>query len=684
MKKLVSPLLRLILIGSLSGLSAPNCKAQTPVIDSLKRLARSSEFSSLPDTAKIRNWNSLGWKLRRYNADTSMAIVSQSIELAKRKNLTYELAESYSHMGSFHTNKEDFVTAQSYLQTSLNLYNELVINPEGRKSEDILSGKANATGNLAIVHYYSGNLQLTLEYFYDIMTIYEQVGNTDGLASVSMNMSTTYYMLADAAKSKTDKLTYLYKSKELLEKASEINKELNDSDNDMMIWGKMAATEAEFFRLEKDPGLKAAHKQKAMTYYNQVLDLSRTLGDLEREAMMLTNRAHLHYSDNELDKALPDYLIALEIFRQLNSADGMAGSLSGLGSVYSDLKKYPQAESALLEGLQISKESGMLRWQRDFTGMLSELYRTMGKHQQALDNLYLYNALRDSMFNSETKTETAKRELRYELEKKAFGDSLRFASEAEIRDLTISEQAANLRSQRIGLFGVGFVLILIGLLAYSIYRGKKRSDELLLNILPAETAEELKAKGSAEAKLIEHVTVLFTDFKGFTELASHLPASELVALIHECFSAFDKICEKYNIEKIKTIGDAYMAAGGLPSPNTTHARDVVRAAIEMRDFITNRFSNAPTHHSNTLEIRIGIHTGPVVAGIVGIKKFQYDIWGDTVNTASRMESSGEPGKVNVSESTYSLLKDEFSFEERGEIEAKGKGKMKMYFVEKQQ
>jgi class 3 adenylate cyclase len=210
----------------------------------------------------------------------------------------------------------------------------------------------------------------------------------------------------------------------------------------------------------------------------------------------------------------------------------------------------------------------------------------------------------------------------------------------------------------------------------------QKSDKLLLNILPRETAEELKSKGTTTPKKFEKVTVMFTDFKGFTQLSETLTPEELVSEIDTCFSAFDHIIDKYRLEKIKTIGDSYMCVGGLPVPNSTHAVDTVNAALEIIDFMENHNKDSIKLGKPVFDIRIGLHTGPVIAGVVGSKKFIYDIWGDTVNTASRMESSGEIKRLNVSETTYESIKNKFNCTFRGDIEAKNKGLIKMYFVEK--
>jgi len=206
---------------------------------------------------------------------------------------------------------------------------------------------------------------------------------------------------------------------------------------------------------------------------------------------------------------------------------------------------------------------------------------------------------------------------------------------------------------------------------------KKKSDELLLNILPAEVAEELKEKGYTKAQHFDHVTVLFTDFVNFTHIAEQLSADDLVSELDECFRAFDEIIERNGMEKIKTIGDAYLAVSGMPVYNERHAYNAVKAALEITAFTESR-----SRKENAFEIRIGINSGPLVAGIVGVKKFAYDIWGDTVNMASRMESNSEAGKVNISSSTYELVKHEFTCTHRGQINAKNKGDVDMYFVDK--
>lgn len=209
---------------------------------------------------------------------------------------------------------------------------------------------------------------------------------------------------------------------------------------------------------------------------------------------------------------------------------------------------------------------------------------------------------------------------------------------------------------------------------------KIKSDNLLLNLLPFEIAEELKMKGSAKATFFDSVTVMFTDFHNFTQISQQMNPEELLEIINFYFSTFDSIISKYDLEKIKTIGDSYMCAGGLPKVNTTHPLDSMSAAIEIMNFVLTYNAERTALNLPYFDLRIGMHTGPVIAGIVGKKKFTYDIWGDTVNVASRMESCSEEGKINISGSLYEMVKNHFKFTYRGKIEAKHKGMIDMYFV----
>ncbi|MCU0446406.1 MAG: hypothetical protein MUE85_15980 [Microscillaceae bacterium] len=210
---------------------------------------------------------------------------------------------------------------------------------------------------------------------------------------------------------------------------------------------------------------------------------------------------------------------------------------------------------------------------------------------------------------------------------------------------------------------------------------RDKSDNLLLNIMPAEIAQELKQTGKAAPRYYEMATVMFTDFKGFTKIAEKLTPEQIVQELNRCFQAFDEIIEKYDLEKIKTMGDGYLCAGGIPIANKTNPIDAVKAGLAMLDFMNELKKQKEQNNEALWEVRVGIHTGPLIAGVIGKNKFAYDIWGDTVNVASRLEASGEAGKVNISGDTYELVKSYFKCQYRGKIFAKNKGEIDMYFVE---
>jgi class 3 adenylate cyclase/tetratricopeptide (TPR) repeat protein len=339
--------------------------------------------------------------------------------------------------------------------------------------------------------------------------------------------------------------------------------------------------------------------------------------------------------------------------------------------------------------------SGAILYLKEARNSLYLAYEKTGNTTKAFSHLSSLNDLKDSIYNSNTLHRIAEMKNKYEFEQemkiqKIEQEKKEAIAMAETRRI---ETITFLVSIALGITAILLVALyrnfrlkqktnkLLNAQNEIILKAQKRSDELLLNILPLQTATELKEKGSADPKSFESVTVLFSDFKNFTNISEQMSADELVKEINFYYSAFDRIIEKYNIEKIKTIGDSYMCAGGLPVESSSHPEDTILAALSIIDFVFNEKLKREELKQPFFEIRIGLHTGPVVAGIVGTKKFAYDIWGDTVNIASRMETAGDVGKVNISGSTFDLVKDKFLCTYRGKIMAKNKGEIDMYYVD---
>ncbi|MFD2203342.1 adenylate/guanylate cyclase domain-containing protein [Shivajiella indica] len=456
----------------------------------------------------------------------------------------------------------------------------------------------------------------------------------------------------------------------------------------------------------------------AESYYSKSIGILRLTTDTLTLASALLNAGDEAFLTKNYDKALDYFEESGLLFKKVNYPIGIAYNLGNVGMVYAEQGLDSLAEEYINEAMVLLEESedfypitvyltymsDIYLRRKDFSAALnyaqrsldlakqyrlkeqiseanltlSKLFEISGNHDISLKHYKDHISYRDSIINLENIQQIA--DLRTDFE----------VSQKQI-EVDLLEQKR--KNQLILTFTIAIALFFIGILALLWYRRylfikktnriieeeRDRSDRLLLNILPEDTATELKLSGKVKTKKHDIVTVLFTDFKGFTSYSENLSPERLVETVDFYFSKFDEIIEKHGLEKIKTIGDAYMCASGLYGNKEDHAHKMILAAKEIVAFVEETKNDIAVNEL-TFDIRIGINSGPVVAGVVGSKKFAYDIWGDTVNVASRMESMSEPGKINISERTYELIKDDWSCEYRGEIDVKNRGKLKMYFL----
>lgn len=552
------------------------------------------------------------------------------------------IAEATMALGQDHIELGDFPKATALIESTLGAWEQQKDYKKLGRAYELISYIAGAQGNVVKT---VENRLLSLKY-YDLAG--EDMGVAIGYASLADN----YDQMEDYARA----LQYAKLSAEKLEKLDTINTAFAYA-NIGSIYLKMNDTAS------------------ALKYMQRSLQLGKTIRDPGVVGGAYTYLGKYYLMQANYTKALQHYLAAADALH--NSAFNLVNQAEvylQISQCYIRLQQLAPARQYLDSVWALTAVVDSRYVNHGLYAVQHQMDSIDGDWKNAYDHYKLYVQYNDSLENISDAKRVIASQMQYEFDKK---EAIARA-EQEKKDL---RQRLIRNAILAGLIGALVFLIIVARQRNRINTERKTSESLLLNILPEDVAAELKTSGSAKARHFDEVTVMFTDFKNFTQASEQLSPEELVAEIHFCYSAFDRIITKHGLEKIKTIGDSYMCAGGLSADAAQSATHAVQAALEMSAFMTAEAEARRQSGKLFFELRIGLHTGPVVAGIVGIKKFAYDIWGDTVNIASRMESSGEPGRVNISGDTYERVKDQFHCIPRGKILAKNKGEIDMYFVE---
>jgi adenylate cyclase len=570
---------------------------------------------------------------------------------------------------------------------------------------DFKKGSAYALKNVGLGYYYQGKYVETLDYWEQSLKMFEELKDDIGIANLLNNIAAIYVNQGDDTRG----LEYALRSLKLSEKAGD----------KLRILSALNTIGSIYFN-KKD----TSDKVKALSYLISALPLCEAIGNKDALGIISENIGEIYVETNQPEKALP-YLE--RSIQALGDAANSSVAYNSIGKIYLKKKDYNQALSYHNKALSIAEKANSPRHieqtlrdianlyakQNDFATALnyydrsriiaeelkavSDLqdiysgmatsYASTNDHKNAFKYQKLLGNINDTIYTTERDKKLGSLQFEFDLQKK----------QSEINLLTKDKDLQIVQTKRQkfakNAFLIGLVLtFIIAALIYRSYRDKVKThmlvdrqkneiEHLLLNVLPKEVAKELQLTGRATPRHYKSVAVMFTDFRGFTLLTDHMSPDELVAELDACFNVFDEIIAKHNLEKIKTIGDSYMCAGGIPKEDEMYVLKIVKAGLEIQQYIANNNERRLEKGLEPWYLRIGIHVGPVVAGVVGKMKYAYDIWGSTVNIASRMESNGEPGKVNISSATYELVKDYYECSHRGKISAKNVGEIDMYFIE---
>ena len=564
-------------------------------------------------------------------------------------------------------------------------------------------GDATALKNIGIVHYFKGRYVEALEAYNQSLTIFRSLSDNVGIANLLSNIGVVYYDRGDDTKA----LEFYLQALHHAELASDQNRRLAVLNN---IGGIYFMKEETF--------------DKALQYYDQALSLATERKDSQNIGSIAVNMGSIHFNKKNDEKALAYFNMALKAY---GKSEASLNALNAIGKMYRREGKFELAIRSHEKALAIAENNGnkiaLVQTNMDLGNVykdmanydvalsyfqkaevpgkeldagheLMELYKEMAATYASTNdfrNAFKYQTLFTektvAQYNADNALKQTRMQFSFDLGQKQTEINL-LTKEQDIKNLELQRQSTIRNALLIGL---GLILV-IAVLLFRSYRQKERSnrlldkqkaqiENLLLNILPADVAYELQHTGICTPKNYESVSVLFSDFKSFTTIADKMSPQELVAELNLAFMAFDEIIERHNLEKLKTIGDAYMCAGGIPTPHEGHLFNMVKAAVDIQEWVYQNNQRRKDEGKEPWEIRIGIHVGPLVAGVVGKKKYAYDIWGSTVNIASRMESNGVPGHINVSAAVYEQIRDQYACVYRGKIYAKNVGEIDMYLID---
>jgi len=585
--------------------------------------------------------------------DSAISYAIKAKELADSVNYAEGVAYALKNIGIAYFYQGKDVEALDNWKQSLEIFKAI-------KDE---VGTSNILNNIGAIYFNQKDLTNALEYYLQSLKLAEKTNDKLRILSALNNIGGVYF----EKPATHDKALYYFL------KSLPLSEELKDSES----FGTTASNLGEIYYVRKNDSL-------ALFYFNKS---AKAFNDSENSPFAYNNLGKVYDRQRRYDLALFYHKKALDIARKLNGTLDITQSLMGMAKTNISKKNWSEALMYLKEAEKIAMKHQYSGELKNVYESFANVYNQISDYKNAYVYQYKYAAIKDTLYNIETDRKLGTLQFDFDIQKKQ--------SEVDLLTKDNQLQEENLKRQKFAknaiLVGL-FLILIIALILYRNYRRKVKTNQLLdkqkaeiegllLNILPAEVAKELQETGEAVPRHYDEVSVLFSDFKGFTHHAEKLSPQELVKELNDCFIAFDEIIVKHNLEKIKTIGDAYMCAGGIPLERTGHVSSMVKASLEIQEWIKFNNDNRKEKGLPPWDLRIGIHVGPVVAGVVGKKKYAYDIWGSTVNIASRLESSGEPGRVNISSAIYELIKDEYPCTHRGKIYAKNVGDIDMYFID---